>query len=144
VFDLDGKLVSTFEGKSENHFANFLTAVRSRKREDQNAEILEGHQSAALCHIGNISWRLGQVASPDEIRSELGKLKVHENVLQTLDRTLQHLGDNKVDLAETKLTLGARLAIEPDREAFVNNPPANSLLTREYRKPFVVPSESEV
>ena len=46
MFDLDGKLVSTFEGKNENHFANFLAAVRSRKREDQNAEILEGHQSS--------------------------------------------------------------------------------------------------
>ena len=79
VFDLEGKLVSTFDGKSENHFANFLTAVRSRKREDQKAEILEGHQSASLCHIGNISWRLGKTASPEEIRAELTKLKAHDN-----------------------------------------------------------------
>jgi predicted dehydrogenase len=144
VFDPDGKLVSTFEGQSENHFANFLAAVRSRKREDQKAEILEGHQSAALCHLGNISWRLGKAASPDEIRAELGKVKVHADVLETLDRTMQHLRDNKVDLEQTKLTLGSLLQLDSDREMFVNRPDANALLTREYRKPFVVPSAAEV
>src|SRR5262245_10229918 len=96
VFDLEGNPVHTFDGKSENHFANFLTAVRSRKREDQRAEILEGHQSAALCHIGNISWRLGRSASPDEIRAELTKLKARDLALDTLDRALSHLADNKV------------------------------------------------
>jgi predicted dehydrogenase len=144
VFDPEGKLVSTFSGKSENHFANFLAAVRSRRREDLKAEITEGHQSSALCHIGNISWRLGSLASPQEIRAELSKLKVHENLLETLDRTLQHLANNKVDLEATKLTLGSLLRVDADREAFVDNPRANELLTREYRKPFVVPSESEV
>src|SRR5207249_2644113 len=144
LFDLEGKLISTFEGKSENHFANFLKAVRSRRREDQNAEILEGHQSSALCHIGNISWRLGRFASPAEIRAELSKIKVHENVVETLNRTLQHLADNKINLENTPLTLGAPLTLEADREAFVNNAEANALLTREYRKPFVVPSEREI
>jgi len=144
VFDLEGNLVSTFEGKSENHFANFLTAVRSRKREDQKAEILEGHQSAALCHLGNISWRLGRPAAPAELRDQIGKLKVHDNSLETLDRTLTHLGDHKLDLDQTRLTLGSHLQIDPNREAFVGNQAANDLLTREYRKPFVVPSEAEV
>src|SRR5688572_24851799 len=138
VFDLDGKLVHTFDGKSENHFANFLTAVRSRKREDQRAEILEGHQSAALCHIGNISYRLGKTAPPEAVRAELTKLKARELALDTLDRALSHLSDNKVDLEKTPLTLGALLTIDGDKEEFANNPQANGLLTREYRKPSVV------
>jgi predicted dehydrogenase len=144
LFDLDGKLVSTFEGKSTSHFANFLGAVRSRKREDLKAEILEGHQSTALCHTGNISWRLGRAATPSELREELGKLKVHENVLETLDRTLQHLRDNKIDPEKTKLTLGPLLRLDPEREVFLNNSQANAFLTREYRAPFVVPGESAV
>jgi predicted dehydrogenase len=144
LFDLDGNLINTFEGKSENHFANFLAAVRSRKREDQKAEILEGHQSSSLCHIGNISWRLGRSASPAEIRADLSKIKVHENVLETLDHTLQQLADNKVDLEKTPLTLGSMLQLDGDREAFANSAQANALLTRDYRQPFVVPSEREI
>lgn len=144
LFDLDGKLIRTFEGPRENHFANFLAAVRSRKREDLKAEILEGHQSSALCHIGNISWRLGQAVSPTELRAELGKLNVHDNVLETLDRTVQHLRDNKIDLQKSQLILGPLLQLDSQREAFINNPSANALLSREYRPPFVVPTESEV
>ena len=144
LFDPAGKLVQTFEGKGVNHFANFIAAVKSRKREDQKAEILEGHQSSSLCHIGNISWRLGRTATPDELRAELAKLKVQENVLATLDRTLEHLRENEVDLAKTPLTLGAALQLDPAREAFLGNPNANALLTREYRKPFAVPSEAEL
>src|SRR5881392_4219916 len=71
LFDLDGKLVRTFTGETESHFANFLEAVRSRKVSELHADILEGHQSTALCHIGNISYRLGHPSSPDEIQKEL-------------------------------------------------------------------------
>jgi predicted dehydrogenase len=144
LFDLEGNLVRTFEGKSENHFANFLAAVRSRRREDLKAEILEGHQSSALCHIGNISWRLGQTASPAELRAEMGKLPMAEHVLEALDRTLAHLRDNKIDPEQTQLTLGRRLQLDSDRERFTQDSQANALLTREYRQPFVVPTEAEV
>lgn len=142
LFDPKGKLVKTFEGEGTNHFANFLAVVRSRKREDLKAEILEGHQSSALCHIGNISWRLGRTASPAELREALGKVKVHENVLETLDRTVQHVRDNKVDLDKTPLTLGAYLKLEAGREKFEHER-GNGFLSREYRRPFVVPTESE-
>jgi predicted dehydrogenase len=142
LFDRDRKLIRPFEGQSVNHFRNFLDCVKSRKREDQKAEILEGHQSTALCHIGNISFRLGRTASPDEIRSELAKLNVHEDVLATLDRTLAHLKENAVDLTKTPLTLGAYLRIDEGRESFAGNPAANQLLSREYRKPFEVPSRA--
>src|SRR5205085_2043480 len=45
-----------------NHFANFIAAVRSHRYQDLNADILEGHYSSALCHLANISYRLGQEA----------------------------------------------------------------------------------
>ncbi len=41
-------------------FKNFIDCVRSRNRGELNAEILEGHLSARLCHLGNISYRLGK------------------------------------------------------------------------------------
>ncbi|MDX1979461.1 MAG: Gfo/Idh/MocA family oxidoreductase [Bryobacteraceae bacterium] len=43
-----------------NHFENFTDAVRSRDRSKLNAEIRETHISTALCHLGNISYRMGR------------------------------------------------------------------------------------
>ncbi len=143
LFDRAGNHIRTFEGKSEDHFANFLSAVRSRKVADLNADIEEGHQSTALCHIGNISYRLGRFASGEEIQSELGELKVHDDLQETLDRTRRHLADNKVDLKESPLMLGRFLRIDGDHERFLENSPADALLSRDYRRPFVVPSENE-
>jgi predicted dehydrogenase len=144
LFDLKGKLVRTFEGKTDNHFANFLKAVRSRNVSDLHADILETHQSTALCHIGNISWRLGRPATAEAIQKELSQLKVHDDLLATFDRTRRHLTENNVDVEKTKLTLGRLLRLDSDKERFADDPGANALLTREYRKPFVVPTEKEV
>ena len=146
LFDPDGKMVSTFTSKkrSESHFANFIRAVRSRKREELNAEITEGHISTALCHVGNISWRLGKEARQAEIRERMGALKARDHALDALDRTLRHLADNKVDPDKTKIVLGESLAIAPGKEEFTGNAKANAFLTRDYRKPFVVPAESEI
>jgi len=41
-----------------NHFTNFLDCVKSRRWQDLNADILEGHLSTSLCHLGNIACRL--------------------------------------------------------------------------------------
>jgi predicted dehydrogenase len=40
------------------HFQNFIDCVKSRKWQDLNADILEGHLSSSLCHLGNITCRL--------------------------------------------------------------------------------------
>jgi predicted dehydrogenase len=144
LFDPDGKLVRTFEGRRENHFANFIKAVRNGRREDLNADILEGHLSSALCHVGNISYRLGQPEPPEVIARRLEDYKLHEDVCQTFARMTSHLRDNGVDLQRTKLSIGPLLRIDSERETLSDHPQANALLTREYRHPFVVPAVSEV
>jgi predicted dehydrogenase len=45
---------------TEPHMANFLKAVRSRKHTDLTGDVQEGHLSAALCHLANISYRTGR------------------------------------------------------------------------------------
>ena len=102
LFDPEGKLIREFTGEGENHFANFLEAVRSRKLDDLNADIIEGHQSSALCHIGNISYRLGRLASPLEIGSELEAVDGCNAVYETFERTCNHLAHHGVDLEKTK------------------------------------------
>ncbi len=58
----EGAIDPTFKtapGGSE-HFANFLDAIRSGKDSDLNCDILDGHMSAALPHLANVSYRLGR------------------------------------------------------------------------------------
>jgi hypothetical protein len=41
-----------------------------------------------------------------------------------------------------KLTLGPVLTMDPKKETFSGNADASKMLTRDYRKPFVVPAIS--
>jgi predicted dehydrogenase len=145
IFDKEGKEVTKFyEGEDKYHFANFLKAVRSRKLTDLNADIEEGHLSSALCHLGNISYRLGSPQTAEELDKSLANLKTNDNAKDTLERTLAHLKDNGVDMAATKLQVGPVLPFDPSSETFPGNEKANAMLTREYRKPYVVPAAGQV
>lgn len=137
VYDKSGSQMKKFSGGG-NHFENFLNAVRSRKRQELHADILEGHLSSALCHTGNISYRLGAKKSPDEIREAL---KSSKEGTETFGRMQEHLAANNVDLAKTPATLGVFLQMDPNLERFVGNNEANTMLTRNYREPFVVPQK---
>jgi hypothetical protein len=135
AYDKNGKKIVEFKG-SESHYANLIKAIRSRKLSDLHADILEGHLSSALCHTGNISYRLGQHKSPDEIREAI---KGDSVALEAVGRMQEHLAANGVDLGKTPLTLGPVLKMNPETERFIGNADADKLLTRDYREPFVVP-----
>ena len=144
AYDPDGNLVEEIKGENEDHFDNFIKAVKSRKREDQNADILEGHISTGVVHVGNVSQQLAVPASPAEILEKLKTLKVNADVVKTFQEIQSHLAENGVDIEKQKLSLGPWLEIDSDNETFVNNPAADAFLTREYRKPFVVPAADAI
>ena len=55
--------VLTDEGGGEAgqpHFENFIDCVRSRATTKLRASLEEGHFSTTLCHLGNISYRVGR------------------------------------------------------------------------------------
>jgi predicted dehydrogenase len=137
AFDKEGKEVKRWKGAS-SHYENLIEAVRSRKNTDLHAEILEGHLSSALCHTGNISYRLGKQVSPDEAREAI---KSDKDAVETFSRMEEHLKNNDVSLNSTKVTMGAFLKMDGKTERFPGNSKANQMLTREYRKPFVVPQK---
>jgi hypothetical protein len=137
VYDKEGKKIKEFKGGAD-HFQNFLKAVHSRRKEDLNADILEGHLSSALCHTGNISYRLGQKHSADEIREQI---KADKLATESFGRMVEHLERNKVDLKAKDLALGPVLMMDPKTERFTNNPEANKMLTRNYRAPYIIPDQ---
>ncbi len=109
------------------------------------APILDGHLSAALCHLGNISYRLGSPHTAGEALEQLKSLKTNEHAQATLDRVIAHLSDNHVQLAGSiALRLGPQLQFDPQAETFPTNPSAAALLTRDYRAPFVVPAADSI
>jgi hypothetical protein len=126
-------------GPGGDHFENFIEAVRSRKVTDLNADIAEGYLSAACCHLGNISYRLGEQVSGTTKPDVLGK---HEEIARSWDRVLETVkGAIGLDVSKGTYQLGPMLTFNPQRERFVRNKEANALLTRPYREPFAVPRE---
>ena len=104
--DLDGAGFQVYKGENRElameekaerkangpHMQNFLSAVRSRRYQDLNAEVAIGARSASLCHLANLSYRLGR-----------------------------------------------KLRFDPAAGRFTGDEEANRMLTRDYRKPYVVP-----
>jgi len=126
-------------GGGGGHHQNFIDAVRSHKVSDLNADIEKGHLSSALCHMGNVSYRLGKKMSVSEARSTID----NEYVLDSFDRMIEHLKVNEVDLEKELITMGPMLTMDPEQEKFVGEYSewANMYLKRNYREPFVVPNK---
>jgi predicted dehydrogenase len=70
IFTADGKVVDQMYGRFPDapHKENFIRCIRSRQL--PNADIEEGHKSALLAHLGNISYRLGGRALRFDARKE--------------------------------------------------------------------------
>jgi predicted dehydrogenase len=51
------------------HARNFLECVKSRRK--PNADVEEGHLSAVMCHLGNISTRLGRTLRWDADKEQI-------------------------------------------------------------------------
>ena len=145
AYDKDLKEIKQFDGGG-NHFDNFIGACISRKAEDLNADAREGHLSAALAHLGNISYYLGEgnKVSVAEARKTLAGVKSLDNNAATLDRTVKHLIANGVDLAGYPMAMGPMLEFDPKKEVFPESAEATAMVTRAYRDDFVCPKPSEV
>jgi predicted dehydrogenase len=133
AYSPSGEVLQRFAGAGE-HFRNFTDAVKSRKREMLNSEVLEGHLSTALCHLANISYRLG-ASKPF---AEAGKALPTAPAQEAGDRLVAHLKENGVETDKVECRIGRPVAIDTKTEKCADEE-ANKLLTREYRKPYVVP-----
>jgi len=123
-------------GPGGDNFGNFIAAVRSRNQDDLNAEILEGHYSAALCHLANMSIRLGKKVPFEPRTTAFGD---NEAAYDVYDRTVEYLKANEVDTDKSGYVLGRKLTVDARAERIVGDAEANALLSRDYRRGFEVP-----
>lgn len=145
VYDNNGKKITQFTGEGgESHPKNFITAVRSRKESDLNGKMEACHISSSLCHLANISYRLGTEKSNDAIKDAVAS---DAQMKDSFGRMIEHLQANNVDVAKTPTVIGPALQLAAGSESFVTKEKydvgyfANTMLTRQYRAPFIVPDK---
>ncbi len=122
-----------------DHFANFIERVRDRDQTKLHADIEVGHVSSGLCHLGNISYRLGKPTSYEPSRS---KIAGNEFATDALTRMADHLKDSGITFDGKNLLVGRKLDFDGKAERFVDDKEADTLLTRDYRSPFTVPEKA--
>ena len=144
VYDNDGNKIKQYPGDGGGgHQQNFIDAVRSRKVGDLRTDVRLGHVSAALCHMGNISYQLGQRVNCEAVDQAI---EGHAQAQDSWKRFKEHLFMNWVDLSKEGVVLGPQLEMDPVNEKFVGETGeysttrwANELMRQKYRKPFIVP-----
>jgi hypothetical protein len=119
-------------------FGSFINTLRGGDFSKCNVGILDAHRSSALCHLGNISFRLGQAAPFGEKIPQFSETKQATDSFDTIRENLEAAG---IGLADATCQVGPVLDFDPETEKFVGNDAANALLTRRYREPFVVPEK---
>jgi len=120
------------------NFGEFVRCIRTRDAAHLDWNIETAHYSSALCHLANISYRLGtDVPFAGNARPFGDNPAANES----FERMRDHVKDNGVPLDGTTYRVGRVLEFDAKAEKFVGAPEADALLTRPARKPFDVPEK---
>lgn len=119
-------------------FENFIQAVRNRKEEHLDAHVYEGHVSSGLCHLANLSYRLGEKTGFSKKNKTFGENK---KAYEYLERMQDHLKENGLKLEETDYVVGRTLNFDSKTEKIIGDDEANEMLSPSYRPPYMVPEK---
>ena len=136
AFDHDGKEIAVFEG-SANHYENFLDAILADDPAKVNAPIRDGHLSAAMGNLANISYMLGKEAPLTQVEAPFPGSDAANG---SFEGFCKHLAANGVEAKSCSIRRGPELTFDSATEKFTgaHAEEANPLLTRKYRGAFVV------
>lgn len=142
VYDNDDKRIHKFSAYGDElHLSKFIEAVRNNTPERVGCTIEDGHLSSALCHLPNISYRVGQATAPGQIAEALRSDPLQ---LEAWGRFLAHLQAHQIDLETHPPIFGAMLSVDANRECFTGplSEQANLLVKGTYRSKWQVPQIS--
>lgn len=136
LFDNDGNKVKDFNKPGiGGPQANFINALRTGKLDDLKTDIEQGHLSAILSHMGNISYQVGEQHPVEELIANIKDNKYLYQVYQDMD---EHLRKHGVDLAKEQIIIGKQLTMDSKTERFTGEHSmiANLFIKDTYREPF--------
>ncbi|MBI1388815.1 MAG: twin-arginine translocation signal domain-containing protein [bacterium] len=125
-------------GPGDGHFGNFIAAVRSRNPSDLNADVEEGFRSCIPIHLANISYRLGENVI---FENKPKPISAPADAQDTFERMIDHLKANDLNPEWMCYRMGRALKFNGDSLSIEGDAEANKMLTRNYRKPYVVPDK---
>ncbi len=120
-----------------NIFENFINCVRSRKRDNLNAEVQEGHLSSLHCHLGNISYRLSDQTDFSKAPTSFSGDSVASGAFDQMKSQLSAFIDK--DLKGMQYNLGRVIQYDAKNEKIVGDPEADAMLTPPSRAPYSIP-----
>ena len=138
LYDNEGNKVKDFEksgiGGPQD---NFVNALRTGKRSDLKTDIEEGHLSTSLCHMGNISYQIGEKHPVEEL---ITIIKDNNYLYQVYRDMNEHLLKHEIDLKKEQLIIGKQLTMDSKKEQFTgeHSKMANLFIKDIYREPFVI------
>lgn len=117
---------------------NFINALRTGKREDLKTDIEEGHLSASISHMGNISYQIGTLQPVENLMKQI---KDNSYLYQVYKDMKEHLEKHGVDLNKEKVIVGKQLTMNSQKERFEgeHSELANLFIKGNYREPFIIP-----
>lgn len=142
LVDDNGAVLHRFPGEQQNHYQNFLDAVKANDPGKLRGELAEGILSSDLCHLGNISQRIGEEADDATIAATVREIGAPEFVQTRLAALRANLVDNGI--GDARITLGQTLRLRNGQDPIVDNPRASAYLRGSYREPFVLPAPEAV
>lgn len=113
ALDRNMRAIKEFSGGGD-HYADFVAAARAGTPQAVTAPPLEGHLSSALCHLGNVAWRLGEERPLDSLREPFG---AHGAAADAFARFGAHLQANGLP-ADAVVRACAPLQFDAASEAF--------------------------
>jgi hypothetical protein len=138
AYDSQGTLIRKFSRTRVSTKQNFIDAIRAGDAKMLHTDALEGHLSAGLVHMANISYRLGHSTPNEDICDTIG---AEPGLSESFARLEAHLVANQIDPRREPVMLGPMLELDPHTERFAGpfSKEANQYVSREYRKPFGLP-----